>query len=32
VVEAGIPLAQGYLFGYPSPTGALDWRGGDGTR
>ncbi|HEX4418581.1 MAG TPA: EAL domain-containing protein [Kofleriaceae bacterium] len=25
VVEAGIPLAQGYLFGYPSPTGAVEW-------
>jgi EAL domain-containing protein (putative c-di-GMP-specific phosphodiesterase class I) len=26
VVEAGIPLAQGFLFGQPSATGALEWQ------
>ncbi|HET9627840.1 MAG TPA: EAL domain-containing protein [Kofleriaceae bacterium] len=26
VVEAGIPLAQGYLFGHPSPSGAMTWQ------
>lgn len=26
VIEAGIPLAQGFLFGQPNPTGALTWQ------